>query len=64
MSAFLVVLNHPFFSGVTSSEFSIENIPEGTYTLVAIRDVRGELKEQETEVSIKSEEIARITVRF
>ncbi len=65
MSAFLLVFNHPFFAEVaSSSEFQIENIPEGTYTLVAVRDVKGNLKEKATEVVIKSGETTRVTVKF
>lgn len=64
MMAVLLVFNHPFFSAVPSSEFKIDNIPEGTYTLVGVREVRGKLKEQETEVSIKAGETARVTIKF
>ena len=63
MSAFLLVLNHPFFAEAASSEFKIENIPEGTYTLVAVRDVKGNLKEKATEVVIKSGETTRVTIQ-
>lgn len=64
MSAFLVVLDHPFFALVVASEFKIENIPVGTYTLVAVRDVRGELKGQETQVTIKSGETTSVALKF
>ena len=63
MMAALLVFDHPFYSEV-SSEFTIENIPEGTYTLVAVRDVRGKLKEKETEVSIKAGETTEAAIQF
>lgn len=64
MMASILVFSHPFFAEAASSQFKIENIPAGTYTLVAVRDVRGKLKEQEMEVSIKSGETARVTIKF
>ncbi len=64
MSAFLLAFNHPFFASVDSSEFKIEGIPEGTYTLVAVRDVEGDLKEKETEVTIKGGETTRINITY
>lgn len=64
MMASLLVFDHPFFSAGASSQFKIENIPGGTYTLVAVRDVRGELKEQETEVTIRSGDTTRVTIKF
>lgn len=64
MMAAILVFDHPFFANVPSSDFRIDNIPEGTYTLVAVRDVRGELREQETEVTIRSGETAKVTIEF
>lgn len=64
MSAFLLVFDHPFFSAVPASQFQMENIPEGNYTLVAVRDVRGELKERETEVTLKSGQTTEVSVTF
>ncbi len=64
MMAAILVFNHPFFSDVRSSEFKIDNIPQGTYTLVAVRDVRGKLKEQEMEVSVRAGETAVVTIEF
>ena len=63
MMAALLVFDHPFFSEV-SSEFTIENVPEGTYTLVAVRDVKGKLKEKTTEVTIKGGETTEITIQY
>ncbi len=63
MMAALLVFDHPFYSEV-SSEFKIEGIPEGTYTLVAVRDVKGKLKEKTTEVTIKGGETTEITIQY
>ena len=63
MMAALLVFDHPFYSEV-SSEFTIENVPEGTYTLVAVRDVKGKLKEKTTEVTIKGGETTEITIQY
>lgn len=63
MMAALLVFDHPFFSEVYS-EFTIENIPEGTYTLVAVREVKGKLKEKTTEVTIKGGETTEITIQY
>ncbi len=72
MSAFLLVLDHPFFAIVdfpenpkkTSSQFKIQDIPEGTYTLVAVRDVRGKLVEREKEIMIKAGETTAVSIKF
>jgi len=64
MSAFVLVFNHPFFCQVASSQFKIENIPEGTYTLVVVRDVRGKLKELHWEVTIKGGEINTVSIQL
>lgn len=64
MSAFLLVLDHPFATEVTSNEFKIDNIPAGTYSLVAVRDVNGKLQEQESEVTIKAGETTQVTIRY
>ncbi len=72
MSAFLLVLDHPFFAIVdlpedsngTSSQFKIQDIPEGTYTLVAVRDVRGKLVEREQEIMIKAGETTAVSIKF
>ena len=72
MSAFLLVLDHPFFAIVDSpqdskeksSQFKIEEVPEGTYTLVAVSDVRGKLVEREKEITIKAGETNAVTIKF
>jgi plastocyanin len=72
MSAFLLVLDHPFFAIVdspedskkASSQFKIQDIPEGTYTLVAVRDVRGKLVEREKEIMIKAGETTAVSIKF
>jgi len=72
MSAFLLVLDHPFFAIVDSrqdskeksSQFKIEEVPEGTYTLVAVSDVRGKLVEREKEIIIKAGETNAVTIKF
>ena len=62
MMAGILVFDNPFFAAVPSSDFKIENVPEGTYTLVAVRDVNGVLKKKETEVNIKSGEPTNVTI--
>ncbi len=67
MSAFLLVLDHPFFSIVDHQalgEFKIENIPAGMYTLVVVRDVRGKLKEYKQEVLLTGGEVHAVTIQF
>ncbi|MDA2933095.1 carboxypeptidase regulatory-like domain-containing protein [Acidobacteria bacterium AH-259-D05] len=67
MSAFVLVIDHPFFATVDpqgSGEFRIENIPEGTYTLVVVRDVKGKLKEQEQEVRVKAGQETTVTMKL
>lgn len=64
MSAFLLVLDHPFFAEVTSNEFKIENIPEGTYTVAVVQDVNAKLKEQERQVTIKAGETTQVTIQY
>lgn len=60
MSAFVLVFEHPFFAVVdhqVSEEFTIENIPAGTYTLVVVREERGDLKEYEQEITVEANEV-------
>jgi plastocyanin len=72
MSAFLLVLDHPFFAIVDSrqdskgksSQFTIQDVPEGTYTLVAVSDLRGKLVEREKEIIIKAGETNAVTIKF
>ena len=72
MSAFLLVLDHPFFAIVdspedskrTSSQFKIQDVPEGTYTLVVVRDVRGKLVEREKEIIIKAGETKAVSIKL
>jgi plastocyanin len=72
MSAFLLVLDHPFFTIVdppedskrTSSHFKIQDVPEGTYTLVVVSDVRGKLVEREKEIIIKAGETNAVSIKF
>lgn len=72
MSAFLLVLDHPFFAIVdspedskrTSSQFKIQDVPEGTYTLVVVRDVRGQLVEREKEIIIKAGETTAVSIQL
>ena len=72
MSAFLLVLDHPFFAIVDSpqaskgkhSQFRIEDVPEGTYTLVAVSDVRGKLVEREKEIIIKAGETNAVSIKY
>ncbi len=72
MSAFLLVLDHPFFAIVdlpedsngTSSQFKIQDVPQGTYTLVIVRDVRGKLVEREKEIIIKAGETNAASIKF
>jgi plastocyanin len=67
MSAFILVLEHPFFAAVTQqgfapAQFKIEGIPEGTYTLVAVRDKKGTLERQEQKVTIKAKQNATVSL--
>lgn len=64
MSAVILVLDHPFYSEAGDSEFTIENIPAGTYTLVAVRDVRGNLERKETQVTIKGGETTNVVIQY
>ncbi len=48
----------------TSSQFKIQDVPEGTYTLVAVRDVRGKLVEREKEIIIKAGETNAVSIKF
>ncbi len=60
MSAFVLVFEHPFFAVVdhqVSEEFTLENIPAGTYTLVVVREERGDLKEYEQEITVEANEV-------
>ncbi|MDA2926107.1 carboxypeptidase regulatory-like domain-containing protein [Acidobacteria bacterium AH-259-G07] len=70
MSAFVFVFDHPFFSTVDhqgstgASQFKIEGVPEGTYTLVAVRDMKRRLERQKQEVTIKAGQTTTVTFRF
>ena len=67
MSAFALVFDHPFFAIVdhqVSEEFTFENVPAGTYTLVVVREARGDLKEYEQEISVKANEVTTVTIQL
>ncbi len=67
MSAFVLVFEHPFFAVVdhqVSEEFTIENIPAGTYTLVVVREERGDLKEYEQEITVEANEVNTATIEL
>ena len=61
MSAFVFVFDHPFFTSVvnkrSSADFKIEGIPDGTYMLVAVRDVDKRLVRKQQEVEIRSGQV-------
>ena len=65
MSAFVLVLEHPFFAAVghqgsSPSQFKIEGIPEGAYTLVAAREIDGDVERQEQEVTIEANQTTTV----
>lgn len=67
MSAYILVLGHPFFAAVgpqnsPPSQFRIEGIPEGTYTLVTVRDKKGELERVEQKVTIKEKQVTTVSL--
>lgn len=67
MSAFVLVFEHPFFAVVdhqVSEEFTLENIPEGTYTLVVVREERGDLKEYEQEITVEANKVNTATIEL
>lgn len=70
MSAFVFVFEHPFFAMVPhdsspkGSGFRIEGIPDGTYTLVAVRDIQRKLKRQEQTVTIQAGQTSTVRVQF
>ncbi len=67
MSAFVLVFEHPFFAVVdhqVSEEFTLENIPAGTYTLVVVREERGDLKEYEQEITVEANEVNTATIEL
>ncbi len=68
MSAFVFVFEHPFFASVDhragASEFKIQDIPEGTYTLVSVRDTKGKLQRQKQEVTITAGQTTAITIQY
>ena len=71
MSAFILVYDHPFFTTVTlqgsaASQFEIENIPGGTYTLVMVREGerKGMLQRKEQEVTIAAGKTTTVSVQF
>ncbi len=72
MSAFILVHDHPFFAraepqdSAAALQFKIAGVPEGTYTLVAARDLgdRGMLERQRQEVTITADQTTTVTVEF
>lgn len=69
MSAYLLVFEHPFFASVlhqgsAPGQFKIEGIPAGDYTVVAVRDVRGRLEQQEQKVNIKPKQTTSANLAF
>ena len=72
MSAFLLVLDHPFFATIDPTEdregrpidFEIGGIPEGTYTLVGIKDVNGSLVRQEEEITLSTGMTNTVDITF
>ncbi|MFQ5740419.1 MAG: hypothetical protein ACE5JX_15535 [Acidobacteriota bacterium] len=69
MSAFVFVFDHPFFASVPShgknaSHFQIEGIPDGTYTLVAVRDIKKKLVRREQEITIKAGQTTDVSIQF
>lgn len=67
MSAFLLIFEHPFFAtvrhqGTSPSPFKIEGIPEGAYTVVALRDIKGTLERQEQKVTIKAKQTTTVSL--
>ncbi len=60
MSAFIVILENPYFTLTgPEGEFTINNIPPGTYT---IKTWHEKLKEQEQEITLKQDE--GMTINF
>lgn len=69
MSAYLLVFEHPFFASVSHTgsapgQFKIEGIPEGAYTVIAVRDVQGHLVRQEQKVTIKAKQTTTANLTF
>lgn len=66
MSSFIFAFDHPFFATVdaTKSEFKIEGIPAGGYTLVAVRDIGGRLVRKEQPIEIRAGEAAEVQIEF
>jgi len=63
MSAVVFVFDHPFFA-VANPEFAIKDIPPGSYSLVAVRDVSGNIREQEKQVTIKGGETTEVRIQY
>ena len=62
MSAFIGVVPHPFYAvSGASGEFSLVNVPEGTYEIEAWHEVFGR---QTQKLTIKPRETATITLTF
>jgi len=62
MSAFIGVVPHPFYAvSGPSGEFSLVNVPEGTYEIEAWHEVFGR---QTQKVTIKPRETATLTLTF
>ncbi|MBU6152804.1 MAG: urate hydroxylase PuuD [Bdellovibrionales bacterium] len=62
MSASIAVLDHPYFQVTgTSGEFTISNVPVGTYTLEAWHEVFGSLKQ---EVTVKADQTLELDFSY
>ncbi len=67
MSAYILVFEHPFFASVkhqgsAPAPFTIEGIPPGTYTVVAVRDKKGTLQRQEQKVIINPKQTTTVNL--
>lgn len=67
MSAFVVVFDHPFFTsmhhdpaGKEPCNFTFRNVPEGTYNVVLMRDIKGKLRTKKKEIVVKLAEITHV----
>lgn len=59
MSAFVVVLDHPYFAVLNHdpaakepSTFTFKNVPPGSYELVLLRDIKGRLKSKRKKLTV------------
>lgn len=66
MAAAFLVLNNPFYAQVAaaSSDFTIKDVPAGTYTLVAVQYVNGNFKKQKMQVTIKGGETTNLNLQL